>query len=85
MKNSISKRSKHLFVAYIIMLVLSFLPATGIAFNSVRFIIGIPVTIVWLSFCFMGFVILSIVGYKKVFMPWSKEANNLFNQNDINS
>ena len=60
---------------YLALILACLIPASGIAFNSVTVIWGVPAAILWLTGCFLGFAVLSIVAYLKVFLPWCQDEH----------
>ncbi|MCZ6692103.1 MAG: hypothetical protein O7H41_21160 [Planctomycetota bacterium] len=52
-----------------LLILLTLLPATGMIFNSSSLVLGVPVSILWLSGCFVAMAALTVIGYLTVFRP----------------
>ncbi len=71
MENLPSGRNRALLCCYLVISACCFLPALGIAFNSPELILGIPMSVLWLTGCFVALAALTVAGYILVFRHWS--------------
>ena len=69
------RRNRALLVAYIIVLIACLLPAFGIAFNSNSLVIGIPISVAWLTICFSTLAIITALAYRFVFSLWHEDID----------
>ena len=68
-------REKLLVLAYLGFSSCCLLPAFDIAFNSSELFAGIPISVLWLTCCFVALVTLAIFGYYWSFRFWSAPAD----------
>ncbi len=76
---SLSNRKRILVVIYIGLFFLTALPALDICFNTAELFLMIPISVLWLVFCLLLFVVLAIWAYFYVFVPDSKRLDDVFN------
>lgn len=72
---NIKSRNRWLMVFFIFCTFLCLLPALGIAFNSNNIYMGIPISLLWLSFCFFLLACIAVIGYKYVFKLWAEKID----------
>ena len=76
MNKLLRTRNRRLLMVYLMLTAGCILPATGIAFNSSRLVLGIPLSILWLLVCFFALVVVSVVAYPRLFVPWGREISS---------
>lgn len=82
MDKQIKRRNHLLLVAYLAVTALCLLPALGLGFNTSQRLLGVPVSVLWLTACFTGLALLTGIGYVAVFRPWSRKADAITGKPD---
>jgi len=75
-KSTFKRRNTWLLIAYLAIVAACLLPAFGIAFNSAELVFRIPISVLWLTCCFIALALLTAIAYKCVFCLWAREIDS---------
>lgn len=77
MDKVLQRRNRWLLACYLLLAVLCLLPATGVLFNDSSPVLGVPLSVFWLTLCFVAMAGLTVVGYVTIFRPWSERIDRM--------
>jgi membrane protein implicated in regulation of membrane protease activity len=75
-KGTFKRRNTWLLFAYLAIVAACLLPAFGIAFNSAELVLRIPISILWLTCCFLALALLTAIAYRCVFSLWARDIDS---------